>query len=294
MVSGVSARPLIPPRTPRAGQRGHRGGAILPHRSIWSLQLPLHRLGVGLLIALGYTGLLVLLQAPVAGFWGWQMAAWLQALGLQATGLQVIGQSGQSGLLDQMAALDEAGASLLSLPVPVLDLALPDVSNVALAAHGLACMGLWIAAGWLPDSGKPGTYVLRFGVLIHAAAVLYFGLWPGSFAHSLSGHVSAGLRQSWMLLLFTPWLHLCTYYLFPFTLLQRLGLTGLTLLYLGLLAPLQYTSHAVLLVLAGPVLMPLLHLMFGVMVPILGLVALYGWGMSWHDPQGSLDARHAG
>ena len=29
------------------------------------------------------------------------------------------------------------------------------------------------------------------------------------------------------------------------------------------------------------------------MVPILGLVALYGWGMSWHDPLGKPEAHRA-
>lgn len=263
-------------------QRGHWGGAILQHRSIWSLHLPWHRLAVGLLIALGYSGLMALLQPLLADFWAWQVQAWLQGLAL--AGPAVAGDM----------LMPEAGElSLFSLPVPRLDLPMSDVGNVGLAAHALACVALWLAAGWLPDPAKPGAYVLRFAVLIHAASVLYFGLWPGSFMHSLGGHVSAGLRQSWMLLLLTPWLHLCTYYLFPFPLWQRLAVTGVTLLYLALLAPLQYTSHAVLLVLAGPVLMPLLHLLFGVMVPILGLVALYGWGMSWYDPQPEPGARHA-
>ena len=278
-----------PIRHARARQRGHRGGAILQHRSIWSLHLPWHRLAVGLLIALGFTGLLALLQAPLAAFWDWQILAWLQGLGLG-------GPAGATDPATDLAtnlATDLTDASLFSLPLPQVDLAMSDLGNVGLAAHALACVALWVAAGWLPDAAKPGAYVLRFAVLIHGASVLYFGLWPGSFTHTLGGHVSAGLRQSWMLLLLTPWLHLCTYYLFPFPLWQRLAVTGVTLLYLALLAPLQYTTHALLLVLAGPVLMPLLHLLFGVMVPILGLVALYGWGMSWHDPHRKPGARHA-
>ena len=265
-------------RHARARLRGHRGGAILPHRSIWSLHLPLQRLATGGLIALGFTGLLAWAQPLVASFWGWQVLAWLQAL-------QLAGPP---------AAPDFEGHGLFTLPVPQLEILLPDIGPEQLAAHALACMAVWVAAGWLPDSGKPGCYVLRFGVLIHAAAVGYFALWPGSFSHSLASHVGGGLRQSWMLMLLTPWLHLATYYLFPFALWQRLALTALTLAWLVLVAPLQYSAHAALLVLVGPVLMPLLHLLFGVMVPILGLVSWYGWGMSWHDPgpqRGAADAR---
>ncbi len=270
------------PRSHLRGRlRGHRGGAILPHRSIWSLQLPRHRLAVGVLIALGFTGLLALAQPMLASAWGRQMVWWMQALGLPG----------------QFAQPDLAGLDLFSLPVPLIDVALPDLGWVDLAAHALGCVVLWVLAGWLPDSAKPGAYLLRFAVLIHSASVLYFALWPASFPHSLISHVGGGLRQAWTLLLLTPWLHLCTYYLFPFALWQRPALTAVTLLYLALLAPLQYASHAALLVLMGPVVMPLLQLLFGVMVPILGLVALYGWGMSWHDPsrksgkKGGPDAR---
>jgi hypothetical protein len=85
----------------------------------------------------------------------------------------------------------------------------------------------------------------------------------------------------------TPWLHLCTFYLFPFALWQRFALTALTLAFLFLLAPLQYATHAALVYQLGLMVLPLLHLLFGVMVPILGFVALYGWGMSWHNPESS-------
>ena len=143
---------------------------------------------------------------------------------------------------------------------------------------------VWWVAGWLPDFAKPGAYLLRFAVLLHAAAVIYFLCWPASFQHSLMGHVAGGLRQSWALMLVTPWLHYFTFYLLPFAAWQDAALTALTLLYLSILAPLQYATHAALLHLSGPVLMPLLYMLFGVMVPILGIVALYGWGMSWRDP----------
>ena len=252
----------------RGRNKGHRGGAILPHRSIWSLQLPWQRLAVGVLIASGFTGLLALLQPLLAQFWGGQLVWWMQQLGVAG----------------QFAPPDMSGLGLFAMPVPLIDILLPDPGGVALAAHALACAALWMLAGWLPDSGKPGAYLLRFAVLIHAASVLYFALWPGSFPHSAISHLGGGLRQSWALLLLSPWLHLCTYYLFPFATWQRLALTGLTLLYLAVLAPLQYATHGAMLVLSGAVAMPLLHLLFGVMVPILGLVALYGWAMSWHDP----------
>ena len=258
-------------------RRGHPGGAILPHRSIWSLRLPRGRLATGVAIAAAFTLLLLWLQPLVAHFWGWQLVWWMQSLDLAG----------------QFELPDLGDMSPLSLSVPLIDATMPATEPLTPLVHGLVALSLWFLAGWLPDAGKPATYLLRFGVIIHLVSVLYFLLWPASFSHSLMSHVSSGLRQSWVLLLLTPWLHLATYYLFPFALWHRLLLTTLTMLYLLVLAPLQYASHAALLSLTGPILMPLLHLLFGVMVAILGFVALYGWAMSWHNPMQDQPARGA-
>jgi len=249
-------------------RRGHRGGRILPHRSIFSLQLPLHRLGMGLLIALGCTALLVLAQPLVERAWAGQMVWWMHALGLQG----------------QFQPVMQGDADVFSLAVPLIDVQLPDIGASRLMLHALAIAALWIVAGWLPDAAKPAAYLVRFAVIIHATAIAYFLLWPGSFPHSGMGHAAGGLRQGWALMLLTPWLHLFTYYLFPFEVWQRVAVTAATVLFLFVLTPLQYASHAALLSVLGLVAMPLLHLLFGVMVPILGLVALYGWAMSWYDP----------
>lgn len=263
-------RRLIPsyldPR--RLHQRGHRGGAIGQHRSIRSLRLPPRRVAEGMAIALGFSLLLMLLQPVIAQAWGQAMLWWMQALDIPA----------------QFAPPRLEALQLFAMPVAVVDVRLAGNSPLALALHAVVAALLWQAAAWLPDHARPGAYLLRFAVLIHASAVLFFAFWPGSFPHSAANHVGGGLRQVWALMLVTPWLHLATFHLFPFRTRQRLAVTALSLAYLVLLGPLLYASHAALLSLLGMVAMPLLHLLFGVMVPILGLVALYGWAMSWHNP----------
>ncbi len=249
-------------------RQGHRGGEILTHRAIRSLALPRGRLFGGALLALAFTGLLALLQPAVALLWADQLAAWMTALNLPGHVTPAMAGDG----------------NLILLPVPRFDLPARDLSLSGVAAHGLAVVALWVGAGWLPDAAKPGAFVLRFGALVHGSAVLYFAGWPASFPHALSGHIAGGLRQAWALMLITPWLHLATYYLFPFPVWQRVALTAITLLFIAVLAPLQYASHMALLHAAGPILMPLLYLLFGLMVPVLGLVALYGWAMSWCPP----------
>ena len=263
-------RRLIPsyldPR--RLHLRGHRGGAIGEHRSIRSLRLPGRRVAEGVAIAAGYTLLLALAQPWIALAWGEVVLWWARVL-------QIPGQWAPPAM---------ETLRLWTMPVAEIDLQLAGNSPQALAGHGLVVVLLWMVAGWLPDAARPGAYLLRFAVLIHAASVLFFALWPGSFPHSAARHIAGGLRQMWALMLVTPWLHLATFHLFPFRLWQRLAVTGISLLYLLVLAPLLYASHGALLWQLGLVVMPLLALLLGVMVPILGLVALYGWAMSWHDP----------
>lgn len=235
------------------------------HRAISSLRLPLLRVGAGTLIASAFTLALALAMPWVAEFWSHQLMWWMRALELPGDFERArVGQPG-----------------LFALPAPFVDARLAPLSMSVLAGNGLICVALWWLAGALPDHAKPGAYLLRFAVLLHVTSVAYLMAWPASFPHTVVGHVSGGLRQTWALMLVTPWLHLLTFYLFPFPAWQGPWLTTLTLLYLLLLAPLQYAAHVALLVSAGTVLMPLLYLLFGVMVPILGMVALYGWGMSW-------------
>jgi hypothetical protein len=248
--------------------RGHRGGVLLPHRSIHHLALPKKHVASGLLITLSFTLALVWLQPWIAAWWGQQLVWWMHALPLPG----------------QFVPAQQGPRDLFVLVVPMIDVQLRSTHPAEPAAHALVAISVWVLSGWLPDSARPAAFLLRLGALIHGAAVVYFQLWPASFPHSLMSHTGGGLRQSWALMVFTPWLHLCTFYLFPFTVWQRLGLTALTLMFLFLLAPLQYASHAALLYQLGLIIMPLLHLLFGVMVPILGFVALYGWGMSWRDP----------
>ena len=259
------SHPLVSAKVAQMRRMGHRGSVILPHRAIGQLHSPAARLAVGLAMAMLFTLALLALQGPIASGWSTVLVGWLQALDLQ-------------GLSVGAAAPTEGW---LSLSVPMIELPLlPPTNELLLLQAGLIVVCWWLA-GLLPDAAKPGAYLLRFAALIHGLSLAYFALWPASFLHSLPEHTINGLRQTWALMLLTPWIHVATYYLFPFPLRHGLALTLLTLAYLLVLTPLQYALHAALLYHLGLVFMPLLYLLFGAMLSILGFVALYGWAMSW-------------
>lgn len=258
-------------------RRGHRGGQIPMHRAIDHLQLPWQRLAGGALLALAFTAALVALRPWVAWAWAGQIGWWLQAL-------QLPGSLGPAPVVT-------LGGDPSALPLPMLQLAVPATTPLQVGLHGLGVLALWVAAGRLPDAAKPGAYVLRFAALLHGAAVLFFLGWAEHFPHAPPTQVMGGLRQSWALMLAVPWLHLLTYHLFPFPAWQGAALTALSLAFLAVLSPLQYASHMALLAAAGPIVMPLLFLLFGLMLPVLGLVALYGWAMSWRASGSDEDSR---
>jgi hypothetical protein len=236
-------------------------------------------LAVGVLLALVFTVLCWVARDGLAEVWSAQLRWWLRMLDLV----------GPQGPTSTMATTAATGASLaaqssstwLGLTLPRLELQAPDVGLPALLSHALAAVVTWVVAGWWPDRARPIALLMRAAVLVHTLAIVYFFIWPASFPHALGSHAVAGLRMGWVLMLLTPWLHLTIHYLLPFALWQRVALTGISLLYLALLTPLQVASHVALVSLLGPVAMPLLHLMLGVLLPVVGLVALYGWAVSW-------------
>jgi hypothetical protein len=249
----------------RLRARGHLGGTIAQHRAMWRQSLPLGRVLQSGLLALAFTGLLLWLRPWVGLAWGGELLWWMR--GLRLVGYFVPG--------------DPRAVGAFGMVVPVIAPELPVPGAFSPMLHGAVLLLLWWCTGWVSDAAKPLAFFVRLGVLVHAASVVFFMFWAGSFTHSVAGHVASGLRQTWYLMLATPSIHLLTYYLFPFAAWQRALLTATTLAYLFVLAPLQYALHVALAWHAGLILLPVLNLMFGVMLPVVSVVALYGWAMGW-------------
>jgi hypothetical protein len=259
----------------RLRARGHLGGTIAQHRAMWRQSLPLGRVLQSGLLALAFTGLLLWLRPWVGLAWGGELLWWMR-------GLRLVGY---------FAPGDARTAGAFGMVVPVIAPELPLPSAFSPMLHGAVLLLLWWCTGWVSDAAKPLAFFVRLGVLVHAASVVFFMFWSGSFTHHVAGHVGSGLRQTWYLMLATPWIHLLTYYLFPFAAWQRALLTATTLAYLFVLAPLQYALHVALVWHVGLILLPVLNLMFGVMLPVVSVVALYGWAMGWRKR--GAEASHA-
>ena len=144
-----------------------------------------------------------------------------------------------------------------------------------------------------PDRGLPFIYILRATILLQATALLYFAFIPASFPQVLEAYVVNNLFMGICLIALIPWILGATYYLFDFSLLQKIALTLLIMLFFIVALPLQYLLHANLIAHGSLLFMPLLYLMFGLFVDVMAFVALYSYGMSWRFEKVMVLRRHS-
>lgn len=132
-----------------------------------------------------------------------------------------------------------------------------------------------------PDRGLPVIYILRAILLLQGSALLYFAFMPASFPYRLEDYVSNSLFAGIVLLWLVPWILGATYYVFDFSLIQKIVLTFTILAFFLVALPLQYLLHANIIALGSLLFMPVLYLVFGLFLDIMAFVALYAFGMSW-------------
>ncbi len=111
-------------------------------------------------------------------------------------------------------------------------------------------------------------------------SVAWFAWSPIPFPHTIGSHVRTGFTISWILALVTPLLLSLSFYPFDHSLPHKCFGTLMIVATLVLFAPLQYTSHAILLHWGTLVLAPLLFIFFGFLPNAIIFIALYAWLMS--------------
>ncbi|MEI7669952.1 MAG: hypothetical protein WCJ33_07710, partial [Pseudomonadota bacterium] len=82
------------------------------------------------------------------------------------------------------------------------------------------------------------------------------------------------------LLFIIPIIMALIYYIFEFSLLKKIVITALMLVYFILFLPFQYMLHAVIINAFTLIFLPVLYLNFGLMVDILMFIGWYSFAMS--------------
>ena len=235
------------------------------HRAMYQLRLHRGELLFAILLPLTFNLLLFLGIDELIGFWRDVLDYLVPRLDFGAT---VVMRSVNLGFYD------------LWIPTVDVEGTLPSASTWWVTA--IVCLVSFVLSYVIkPNRGLPFIYILRATVLLQSTALLYFAFIPASFPQVLQAYVVNNLFMGICLIALIPWILGATYYLFDFSLLQKIALTLLILLFFVVALPLQYLLHVNLIAHGSMLFMPLLYLMFGLFVDVMAFVALYSYGMSW-------------
>lgn len=245
--------------------RGFGGSAIQMHRAMYHVQLSRSNLLGSLALPLVCSILLLCLLSPLLMLWRALFEFWLPH----------VAPAGRVGIRQV-----DLGAWWLDLPYPLLPAGEPNAAVWWITL--VACVLAWLASYLVPrDRFLPLRYILRACLLVQATALLFFHFLPGEFPYTSASYLGDALTMALLFMFMMPWGLGLTYYVFAFSLWQKIGLTACVLLYFALALPMQYLLHAFVLQHMTLLFLPLLYLVFGIFMDVMMFVALYSWGMSW-------------
>jgi hypothetical protein len=253
------------PRFAQRGRfRGHRGGVITMHRALTRLVLePLNLVTAALLVLL--LSFVWIFSLPwLCRMWGYVLGNGMKILELRTT----------LGLTEHHVT----PYIRFGVPYPRMEGNAPDAWTWWSTAV-IVCL-MYAASYFFPKRLTPVTYLLRAGLFIQFTALLYFLLAAARFPHTPDSYMEGLVSYRIALISGVPALFGLTYYIFKFSLTQKIALTVLTMSHLSLFLPLQTLLQAMVLE-KSVLFMPILYIVFGLPVDILIILAFYSWGMSW-------------
>jgi hypothetical protein len=245
--------------------RGHRGGLIPMHRALAHYGLDRVEIITAVVLVILLSSVWLLLLPQVCHFW-------TQVLD---TGIRVLPLRAELGSHEYHLTSNVS----LVVPYPGMETVFPDTRTWAVT--GVVTILLFAVTYFLPSHLVPVIYLLRGALLIQATALVYFGLIPAEFPHTPSGYLQGLLAAGLALISTVPLLFGLTFYIFDFSLINKVSLTAMTMAHLVVFLPLQLLLQA--LVLQKTVLfMPVLYIIFGLPLDVLIIIGFYSWGMTWY------------
>lgn len=244
---------------------GWRGGQILRHRGLRIM--PHERTRLISSLALGPLGTaLVLLLIPLVILPAWSVVdrLWCQAL----PGLSIVRMA-------YRLPWDKTWV------IPVLNLTAAAPSPLAMgAAIGVVLLLLAIAL-WSRSNHLPTAFFCYSVAVVMTIGLLAFTPILGPFPYDLIGYTQSMLVAGLVLMAAVPLLLMLIYFPLDFPFLNKVFLLSCVLLWLTLALPAQFALQGVLIKDLSLAAMPPLFLFMGLLLDVMGVVAIYSWGMSW-------------
>ena len=252
-------------RIDSARHTGHRGGLIEPHRSM--LVLPTRR-GQALnsvLLVLAFVVAWGLVANATTSVWGSLSGFCCEVLGLPVTITTAthdlpLGMHLSVPRLETAAGAPDRGLWWIGM-----------IFTVAVAAISFALPRRWL----------PLLYFLRLTALVQAGAQLNFAVFPGAFPYDTAGYTEVLFLAMVALIGLVPVIFGMAFFPLDFDRRQQIAIVALTMLYLAVLVPLQFTAHVALIHFGSLLWMPMLFWMAGLSLDVGIVIALYAWAVSW-------------
>lgn len=257
--------------------RGFGGTAIQMHRAIKQVKLSRKNLAFSLLLPPVFNLLLLGFLGAVLACWEWMFDYWLGHL---APGAGMARHAIDLGLFE------------VHLSYPQLTAGEPSYSNWVIT-FCLTLIALLLTFRIAHDRLLPLAFIVRACALIQMTSLAYFFFLPGHFPHDAASALGDALSMSIYFLFLIPWLLGLTYYIFNFSLLKKMALTALMIVYFAAALPMQYLLHGLIFHHFSLLFAPLLYLVFGIFIDVMMFVALYSWGMSWDTPDRQRKLAHS-
>jgi hypothetical protein len=251
------------PKLEELRHRGYGGGVIAQHRAMFTS--PHHATKILGAVVLTLVTFYIWLFALnwVTRSWALVLDFWREVLG--------------------MGGYVEMWRYPFGLEVPYLHSGggLPSFGQWSIGA--LLTIALFIVSFLMPKKSLPIAYFIRVTAFFQTCSQIFFLFWPRLFPYTASGYIHGTLIATVFLISLVPILLGLTYHVFDFSLGKKIGLTLIIMVYLCILVPFQYMSHAFIMYHASVLYMPVLFFVFGLPFNVMMFITLYAWGMSWDD-----------
>lgn len=169
----------------------------------------------------------------------------------------------------------------LSLPVPVPDLGASGPSRAAWMISAVLVGVMLLLATLLRRRHLPLSLALFTLAAVFVVGAAGFTPLLAPFPYMIPGYIQSMLLMGLTLMFMTPLMLMVIYYPLDFGLGKKMALTLLALAWLAVVLPCQFCLQAFVINGLGLIALPVLFLLFGLLLDVMGLVALYAWGMSW-------------
>jgi hypothetical protein len=264
----------LPPEILDLRKRAHSGGRIEQHRAFLRIADRKRISWTAVLLVIALTIAVILLLPFIAGVW--------------KSGLQLVAPV--TGFGNAVATQTRSVLPFIKIPVPYIAAVAPVPGFLLLVIAAVVTLVVFIGSWFVPRKLLPLIYILRLAAVIQAISTLYFALFRDRFPYTLARYTLDMHTVGLAILALVPVIFGLTYFVFDFGITRKLLIVVMTITHLIVFIPLQYLVHAALVNTFSLLFLPVLFMIFGVLLDVSILIAMYGWGMSWRDRAERIEA----